>query len=128
MKADVILNFLNGFLSSQRWKKEHALLLLFRSFSASSCICRSSEVEDKLIAGASSMSSRCRTPRRSQSGVPITCRVQPEQLSEPGAPRARRARMKTRPGSRDVLQEPQSGARMAELFVGIDVAKAELAV
>jgi transposase len=84
-----------------------------------SCICRSGEVEGKLIVGASSIASRCQTPDRSRSGVPITCRAHPEQL--PG-PATRRARIMTRPGSRDALN---GGVPM---FIGIDVAKAELVV
>ena len=78
------------------------------------------EIESKLIVGTSSRMSGCHTPILSESGVPITRRVQPEQLS---GPTSRRARIKTRTGSRDTRLE---GTRMS--VVGIDVAKDTLVV
>src|SRR5437667_3319760 len=88
--------------------------------SGMSCISPMDEIESKLIVGTSSRMSRCHTPILSQSGVPITRRVQPEQLS---GPTSRRARIKTRTGSRDTRLE---GTRMS--VVGIDVAKDTLVV
>jgi transposase len=75
-----------------------------------------------LIEGISSKTTRCHTPRVSQSGASITGRAQPVQLPGPSVPRAR---MKTRPGPRDRLHRFRMRERMV---IGIDVAKAELVV
>jgi len=84
-----------------------------------SCICREVEIVGKLVVGTSSMPSGCSTPNHSQSRVPTNRRSEPEQLLGPVKDRAR---MMTRSGGCD---PHRAGVSM---FVGVDVAKAELVV